>query len=179
MSVAKDLDFLGTMKLVNYVRREVRNGHPSPHVYSKSAFEDDQYLKPTLEDDALLYTLEDAIGEIEIRKGSFANGDKMDDHHCSATERVAELETELKLVHQGFAEYQAMLEARWVNPFLSDASPFISSGVDSKANNGGFAFKDDDSHYFNSYSYNGESTRSLKLSRTFHTKPVKTSMRPC
>ena len=51
---------MGTIKLVNYVRREVKEGRgQSLNVSSSTVFEDDQYLQPVLEDDALLYNLED------------------------------------------------------------------------------------------------------------------------
>ena len=49
-------------KLVNYIRSEVKVGKGKPDVSSKSAFEDDRYLLPTLEDDALLYSLQDVVG---------------------------------------------------------------------------------------------------------------------
>jgi hypothetical protein len=57
--VALDLDFLGTVKLVNYIRSEVQRGLPSPEVSTVQLFNSDQYLKPVLQDDAFLFSLGD------------------------------------------------------------------------------------------------------------------------
>ena len=53
------LDFLDLVKLANYVRTEVKAGNSNPDVSANSIFEDERYLKPVLEDDALLYNLDD------------------------------------------------------------------------------------------------------------------------
>ena len=156
--VMKDLDLLECMKLVNYIRGEVRKGNKSPNVSSKSAFESDQFLQPVLKDDAVLYSLEDAIGDTEISKEPLTNGDKMNNHCCRAAERVSVLETELALTEQLFANYKALASRALENPFKSDADSIDSSTV------GSSAVRDDDSHYFNSYSYNGESTQGLQIS---------------
>ncbi|KAI5367243.1 Putative Zinc finger protein [Septoria linicola] len=54
-----DLDFYSSMKLVNYLRAEVKAGKTKPDVSDASAWADDKYLQPTLEDDALLFNLDD------------------------------------------------------------------------------------------------------------------------
>jgi len=172
----EDLDFLETMKLVNYVRREVQNGNKSPNVSSKSTFNDDQYLKPVLEDDALLYSLEDVTGDIEASKDSVMNGDKMGDYDYSATERVAELEEELQSTLAAFEEYKDMVSKALDKQWKSDTGSTLSSSADSMSYIGASAPKDDDSHYFNSYSYNGKSMQGLEV---FYAKRVKTYMRPC
>ncbi|MCJ1381647.1 hypothetical protein MMC17_004758 [Xylographa soralifera] len=53
------LDFLESVKLVNYIRAEVLRGTTILEITSKQIFEDDKYLQPVLEDDALLYSLDD------------------------------------------------------------------------------------------------------------------------
>ncbi len=163
MCCVKDLDFLETMKLVNYVRREVRNQNKSPDISSKSAFEDDRYLQPVLEDDALLYTLEYAIGDIEASRNHLAEGDKMTDYVCPAKQRVVELEGQLEIAQAKLADCKAMLSRVWENPFSSDADSLTSSSAGSMSKKGVNSFKDDDTHYFKSYSYNGESTRDLEI----------------
>ena len=47
------------MKLVNYLRAEVKAGNAKPDVSDAKAWADDKYLQPTLEDDALLFNLDD------------------------------------------------------------------------------------------------------------------------
>ena len=50
------------VKLVNFLRSEVKEGRGRPvNLSSTSAFDADLYLQPVLEDDALLYNLEDII----------------------------------------------------------------------------------------------------------------------
>ena len=153
------------MKLVNYIRGEVRNGNTTLNISSKSAFEDDQFLQPVLKDDALLYNLEDAIGDLEFSKKPLTNGNKMDNHCCRAAERVSVLETELAVTNQLFADYKALASRALENQVRSDTDSINSSAPSSSA------VRDDDSHYFNSYSYNGESTpgpqTSILISRRY------------
>jgi protein arginine N-methyltransferase 3 len=59
----KGLEFLDLIRLVNYIRSEAMMGNLKPDVSSKTQFEDEKYLKPVLEDDAVLFSLEDALGE--------------------------------------------------------------------------------------------------------------------
>lgn len=60
------------VKLVNFVCRQVQEGHgPSLDLSTSSIFEDDRYLQPVLEDDALLYSLEDIMhGGLDEQQGS-------------------------------------------------------------------------------------------------------------
>merc|ERR1712000_792019 len=55
------LDFYGAIKLVNYVRSKVQQSQPLPEQISAKDLEDDQYLKPVLENDALLFTLDEVL----------------------------------------------------------------------------------------------------------------------
>lgn len=54
-----DLDFYSSMKLVNYIRAQVQQDDAKPDVSDAKAWADDKYLQPTLEDDALLFSLDD------------------------------------------------------------------------------------------------------------------------
>ena len=51
------------IKLINYIRSEAKINNTLPSLSTKAAFQDEHYLKPVLEDDALLYSLHDIIGE--------------------------------------------------------------------------------------------------------------------
>ncbi|MCJ1390386.1 hypothetical protein MMC18_003245 [Xylographa bjoerkii] len=53
------LDFLESIKFVNYIRAEVLRGITTLEITSKQIFEDNKYLQPVLEDDALLFSLDD------------------------------------------------------------------------------------------------------------------------
>lgn len=101
-SIMIGLDFLEVVRLVNYIRSEVKLGVEKPDVSAKSRFEDEQYLLPVLEDDALLWNLHDIVGldlddadednrgaSVKIPSGATINGNDED--------RVAELEKRLQL----------------------------------------------------------------------------------
>ena len=53
------MDYFETIKLVNYLRSEAKAGNFSPNVSRKNIFTDEKYLKPVLEDDALLYHIDE------------------------------------------------------------------------------------------------------------------------
>lgn len=57
-----DLDFFGTVKLINYIRSKTKAGIKTLDLSTKNVFDDEQYLLPVLEDDALLYSLHDDLG---------------------------------------------------------------------------------------------------------------------
>ena len=66
-----DLDFMDLVKLVNYVRTKVREGQGLPKISTRDIFQDDRWLKPVLEDDALLYSLGDlTLEEDNIEKST-------------------------------------------------------------------------------------------------------------
>lgn len=55
-----ELDFLQTIKLVNYIRSEFANGRISAqllNVNDPKLWEDDKYLQPAIEDDSMLFCL--------------------------------------------------------------------------------------------------------------------------
>ncbi|RMD44500.1 hypothetical protein DV735_g740, partial [Chaetothyriales sp. CBS 134920] len=58
------LDDLEKIKLINYIRAEVKKGNTKPKIESKAVFDDDKYLQPVLVDDAVLYSLEDVLPSV-------------------------------------------------------------------------------------------------------------------
>ncbi len=138
------LDFLGLIKLVNYVRSEVRAGKLHSDVSSKSCFEDDKYLQPVLEDDALLYSLDDVFDEnVTSAPGS----------------EVEQLREELAALQAQFSAYREQVQHAMLDR-LGDSGPTnnseaTSSGAEPKTNGKEVNKAQDlDSGYFESYSYN-------------------------
>ena len=125
------LDFYGSIKLVNYIRQQVKDGKPAPTTITKADIEDDKYLKPVLDDDALLFNL-DELPEAK------------DTAQDNLLARVAELEEELRKTQLQFGDYRNVvaktLDERWND---NSAAPEKKEEK-----------RDDDSHYFTSYSYN-------------------------
>lgn len=57
-----DLNFYQTIQLINYVRSTIKH-HPDTDIstldFTNAPFEDEKYLAPVLEDDALLYSIDE------------------------------------------------------------------------------------------------------------------------
>lgn len=152
------------MKLVNFVRGEVQRGNKTLNISSKAVFEDDKYLQPVLEDDALLYSLDDILGNFADDKEPLKNGNgygyqhgyQPEAHTPDPFDRVIQLEKELQRLQHQFTEYRETvsltLENRW--NITDDASGSVN-GI-AKSNGTAPLSQDDDTHYFSSYSTNGQ-----------------------
>lgn len=49
------------MRLVNYIRSTVASGTTTPDVSDASLWLDEKYMQPTLQDDAVLFSLDDIM----------------------------------------------------------------------------------------------------------------------
>ncbi|KAL4980698.1 S-adenosyl-L-methionine-dependent methyltransferase [Aspergillus desertorum] len=145
-----DLDFMDTIKLVNYIRSSVKNGCMTPDVSSKDKFQDEIYLKPVLEDDALLYSLDD----IEDKESGEAAGE------TQAERQVVELQEELERLRIQFSEYRLAVQ-RSLEERLTKEEEFASS-PGQLAGHTSTKAEEVDSDYFTSYAYNGIHESMLK-----------------
>lgn len=143
------LDFYGNIKLVNYIRSQVHSGQKISSDVSKADFEDEKFLKPVLEDDAVLFSLDELPEVTDDVQG--ANSDKGKDVSGVSgplAARVTELEEDLRRIQLQFDNYRSTvsqtLDERW-----NASGPSKSSSTKEEK-------RDDDSHYFSSYSYNGQ-----------------------
>jgi len=147
------LDFFGGIKLVNYIRAEAQGGNKKPEITSTSVFEDEKYMQPVIEDDALLFSLDDVLG------GGLFDDQAGDMPIGTSKDKVAELEEELARLRLQFSEYKSAVEKtldeRWTEGNDAQEGP----SKDKNENH-------QDPGYFDSYSYNGESRCSHLLSRT-------------
>ncbi|KAI1869036.1 uncharacterized protein JN550_006023 [Neoarthrinium moseri] len=109
------LDFHGSVKLVNYIRHRVHEGSPVTEDISKADFDQDQFLKPVLDDDAViigLFDLPDVVPEgAPAAEGQGAS--VVDD----LLQRNTQLQEELARVTAQFESYRATvaetLDQRW------------------------------------------------------------------
>lgn len=137
-----DLDFLDTIKLVNYVRSEVKAGNKTPDVSAKSKFADDAYLKPVLEDDSLLYSLDD----ISENQGEYAAPGS------EAERRVLELQEDLERLQSQFSEYRLAVQKSMEDQLTKEDEKLEpGASVKSSATD---KIEEADADYFSSYSYN-------------------------
>lgn len=137
------------IKLVNYVRSEVKAGNGKPDVASRSLFEDDRYLKPVLEDDALLFSLDDIFEDEPADSNGVAEGN------------VEDLRQQLALLSSQFQAYREEVQRTLLDD-LDAAKPSQSANPPAKTKMGTI-----DEGYFDSYSYN--SIHELMIKDTIRT----------
>ncbi|ROT43354.1 methyltransferase domain-containing protein [Sodiomyces alkalinus F11] len=109
------LDFHGTVKLVNFIRQQIHDGCPLPETITAETIKDDRYLKPVVDDDALILSLDELdIDALDNEAASSAA------ENISSQDLVAlnsRLEEELAAVKSQFANYrlavEQTLERRW------------------------------------------------------------------
>jgi len=144
------LDFYDNIKLVNYIRSQVHSGHKVTSDISREVFDDEKFLKPLLEDDALLFSLDELPDVVENTLGSLGKGKGAERDSRALVSRVSELEEELRMMQVQFDNYRTTvketLDERWNSKDI--AGPTSGTVKEEK--------RDDDSHYFSSYSYNGK-----------------------
>ena len=140
----KGLNFIETVRLINYLRSETRAGRIQSTVSSKEVFDDDMYLKPILDDDPVLYNLDDLDQEIA------------QDDSKNPLEEVDSLRQQLDQLQAQFAEYREQVQ----HSLLAQAD---DTGLENRGNQAsGSKIKkmNPDKHeaqeydYFDSYSYN-------------------------
>ncbi|KPI40608.1 Ribosomal protein arginine N-methyltransferase rmt3 [Cyphellophora attinorum] len=132
------LDFLELIKLVNYIRSEVASGDAQPSTSDKSLFADDKYLQPVLEDDAVLYSLDDVFEEGPLD---------------SATNEVDQLRDQLAQLTSQFQAYREEVQRSLLEDI--DAKPVRSTATalpGPSASQPGLSAVD--AGYFESYSFN-------------------------
>jgi protein arginine N-methyltransferase 3 len=124
----------------------VKAGNQSPDVSSKEKFADDAYLKPVLEDDAVLYSLDD-INEDQSEEAT---------HGTEAERKVLELQEELERLQTQFSEYRLAVQQS-LDDQLNKEDEKLEPGENAKRPVKD-RLEDADADYFTSYSYNSKST---------------------
>ena len=155
------LGILETVKLVNYVRQQVAMGKARDLDLSSASFLDDQYLKPVLEDDPLLYSLEDVMKFewVEGRRGvdlQEAKDTALSPEEASA--KIADLQQALRETQQTLKATQQRLE------LALDALRFdetLDEGPNSTSTRPTRSFRKLEQHYKSNYDgYRASPTRS-------------------
>ena len=138
---------------MNYIRAAAKTGNTNPDVSSAENFADDKYLQPVLEDDALLFSLDELTLGGETETAAPADQTPQD--------RIADLEAQLSALHAQFADFRQQvdqtLERRWAEP---SEAPVAESSASAAASTN--APNKIDSGYFESYSYNAIHEEMLK-----------------
>lgn len=145
------------IKMINYIRSEVQQGNETPDLSSSEAFQEERFLKPALEQDPLLYSLDEIVGSFELPAPAAVNGISRGlPFEDTARNRIAELEEELRCLQKQFSAYRETvdqtLEKRW-NGEENDGAESRDHPVQSAIQP---VPRDDDTHYFSSYASNGQ-----------------------
>ncbi|KAI0845233.1 S-adenosyl-L-methionine-dependent methyltransferase [Daldinia vernicosa] len=146
------LDFHGCVKLVNFIRQRVHEGLSVTEDISSSDIDHEQYLKPVLDDDAVILGLFD-LPELKPAVQS-SNGDSGDNAALvdGLLKRNSELQEELARVKTQFDNYrvavQQTLDERW-----GDVDQAEAESATAKAGKGKEVGekKDDSQSYWESY----------------------------
>ena len=177
------------IKLVNYIRSEVKAGVINPDVSSRSAFDSENYLLPVLNDDTLLYSLHDVIGDdlddddVDEDTGGVPvkalNGTS---YGRKGVDRIAELELQLQRAQLEREACNKELEAlskemksrgRFGQNLKENTTDRGNNEQENATSNSGtgpsknsLTLGNTDTSYFASYSGHGESSRVLKGMKT-------------
>ncbi|KAI9784403.1 MAG: hypothetical protein M1816_000874 [Peltula sp. TS41687] len=154
------LDFYDTVKLVNYIRSEIKAGRALSELPSKDIFKDGKYLQPVLEDDALLFSIDEIMEHQNQPSGADAAKDPKEDPKTLLA-KISKLEEELQRVQSQFTSYKLAVkdvlnERLEAHTATTESSPAAVNG-DSKPSSeesGKDNIDRNDNSYFNSYSYN-------------------------
>ncbi|KAH9893759.1 S-adenosyl-L-methionine-dependent methyltransferase [Xylariomycetidae sp. FL2044] len=171
------LDFHGCVRLVNFtsVRQRVHEGLPvSQDAIAAADIEKDQYLKPVLDDDAVILSLFDlpelppAAGAAEVAGAQGGNDDSALTNDL--LRRNAELQEQLARVTAQFESYRGAvsqtLDERWGDVDQAEAEAGRNKG---KGKAGEVAVKEDDSKYYWE-SYAGADIHETMLKDTVRTE---------
>ncbi|PHH71897.1 hypothetical protein CDD82_6281 [Ophiocordyceps australis] len=126
------LDYIGGIKLVNFIRRRVKQGEALPREIAQTDLDSTELLQPVLENDTVLFSLEDAV--------DFERHAENDPEDGGAQTRNRQLEAELERLETAFADYrvcvQKTLDRKWGDEQDADAAKKHEAS---------------DSYYFESY----------------------------
>lgn len=154
------------IRLINFIRAEVIAGNGLPDLTTKTAFQDDYYLRPVLEDDPLLYSLHDIFGdELDKEVDGLSRGteDAMSQQGGHDTDQVTYLEEKLKHAQQEIEARRQELKALKLRFGLLGSPETSLDGSQNGALEAGNEPSSDtavsgntDSSYFASYSGHGK-----------------------
>ena len=137
----------------------MRKGNRNLDVTSKSLFEDDRYLLPVLEDDALLFSLDEMIENHQSPSRDFS---KIEEHppaqdDDTSLRRVSELQDELRCLQMRFTAYREAVDETLERRWNSEKQGTKASRDRGQLAGSADILANDESQYFTSYSYNGQS----------------------
>ncbi|KAH8888168.1 S-adenosyl-L-methionine-dependent methyltransferase [Thozetella sp. PMI_491] len=150
------LDFHGCVKLINYIRQRVHEGAGLPAEVTLEDIQDDRYLKPVLDNDALIMCLDElpdaALNTASASQQGTVHVETADPALVeSLLKKNAELQAELERLAGQFSNYrlavQQTLDQRWGDD--DDGTGAVKAETDASGKP-----KDNSDYYFESYAHN-------------------------
>ncbi|CAL8581726.1 Ribosomal protein arginine N-methyltransferase rmt3 [Xanthoria parietina] len=147
------LETYGMIKLINYAREQVGRGLFRPDASPESFLEGDRYMKPFMDDDALLYSIDDILDVANEKAHRSAkeppNGRVSDEDVQELLRQSDQLREQVKYYRNAYQE--AYLE----NLDLKErkGSEPKEHTTDHSHNRQQLKYKDHDTHYFSSYDH--------------------------
>ncbi|KHN99273.1 Methyltransferase type 11 [Metarhizium album ARSEF 1941] len=139
------LDFLGALKLVNYIRSQVKSENSLPSEISLNDIDDERFLKPVLDNDAVIFSLDEVLLQ-QSSDTQAETSDPMDEQTKDLHRRNRDLASELNSVRESFANYrlavEQTLDRRWGVGEMPDPSASLKGN-------------DSSTYYFESYATHG------------------------
>lgn len=157
---SRGLETFGMIKLINFVRSQVLQGLLHPDLSSGKFLEGDAYLRPALEEDALLYSLDDLL---DFCKKQAIN--RLPSTLAEATvsqEQVQDMIRERNYLREQAIYYRSALQKTYLEKMEMQEHNLGRSGQQdiSDGNSGPSSPENDnDVHYFSSYAFNGKTLR--------------------
>ncbi|KAL8803756.1 MAG: hypothetical protein Q9182_002966 [Xanthomendoza sp. 2 TL-2023] len=154
-----ELETYGMIKLINYAREQVSQGLYRPDASPQDFLEGDRYMKPFMEDDALLYSVDDIFDVTTQQAHDLMNGSvskSVNQTLCS--EEVQDLLKQNEQLREQVLYYRKAYQESYlktlepesnVNRPSQQSADGACSAVPVKEN-------DYDSHYFTSYDHFGQ-----------------------
>lgn len=138
------LDFHGGVKLINFLRCSTRDSRPLPLEIAAEDFADDKYLMPVLENDALLFSLDEILEQQDDSAASNAINASSEPSELVAQNK--QLQDQLEVLKEQFANYRLAVEETLDRRWGDEKEPIPSNSAPKK---------DNGDYYFESYAANG------------------------
>ncbi|KAL8648449.1 MAG: hypothetical protein Q9226_005987 [Calogaya cf. arnoldii] len=153
LTIRHGLETYGMIKLINYVREQVSQGPFRPDVSPETFLEGDRYMKPFMDDDALLYSIDDIL---DVANQTAPSSAKDSSNGRMSDEDVQEL---IKQNHQ-LREQVKYYRNAYQEAYLENLDLKERKGPEPKEHSTDHACngkqpkrKDHDTHYFSSYDH--------------------------
>ncbi|KAL8709471.1 MAG: hypothetical protein Q9220_005854 [cf. Caloplaca sp. 1 TL-2023] len=149
-----DLDTFGMIKLINFTRTQIAKGILRPDTSPNLFLDGEVYLKPFVEDDALLYSVDDLFDIVARQANLSRNGSA---EASTSKDDLQDLTRERDQLREQVIYYRTALQQTYLEKLELEercTQEPQQTGQANQNHDDGMKSKDNDSHYFSSYDHN-------------------------